>query len=52
MWIIVEDGEVFEGDELHWEDCFFTNATETEIRKFCRENGWKVVIQDQKLWLN
>lgn len=44
MWIIVDDGEVFEGDELHWADCFFSNASEDAVRRFCKEQGWKCVI--------
>lgn len=48
MWIVVEDGEVFEGDELHWADCFFTNVSEETVRDFCASNGWKVRFEDKK----
>lgn len=46
MWIIVEDGEVFEGNEKHWGDCFFSNVNEEAIRNFCESHGWKVTISD------
>jgi hypothetical protein len=32
IWIIVDDGDVFEGHQGHWADCFFSNATESAIR--------------------
>ena len=32
IWIIVDDGNVFEGHQGHWADCFFSNATEAAIR--------------------
>lgn len=32
IWIIVDDGNVFEGHQGHWADCFFSNATESAIR--------------------
>jgi hypothetical protein len=48
MWIVVEDGEVFEGDENHWADCFFTNVSEDTVRIFCEFHGWKVEIRDKK----
>lgn len=45
MWIIVDDGDTFEGDENHWKNCFFSNPTEENIRKFCEENNMKVEIR-------
>jgi hypothetical protein len=46
MWITVEDGELFEGDENHWADCFFSNVTEENIRDFCKQYGWSVKIEN------
>jgi hypothetical protein len=46
MWIVVEDGNVFEGDETHWADCFFSNVSEELVRDFCEREGWKVEISD------
>ena len=46
MWIVVEDGEVFEGNEYHWADCFFSNVSEDTIRDFCEKNGWKVDVSN------
>jgi hypothetical protein len=31
IWIIVDDGDVFEGHQGHWADCFFSNATKNQI---------------------
>lgn len=46
LWIIVDEGEVFEGNEDHWRDCFFTNVSEDAIKQFCKANGWNVEIKD------
>lgn len=48
MWIIVEGGDIFEGDENHWANCFFTNVSEETVRDFCESEGWKVEILDQR----
>lgn len=48
MWIIVEAGDVFEGNEKHWADCFFTNVSELTVRDFCKANGWKVEIRNNE----
>jgi hypothetical protein len=48
MWIVVEDGDIFEGDENHWADCFFTNVSADTVLGFCEANGWKVKISDAK----
>lgn len=34
-WIKVDGGEVFEGHQLHWANCFFSNAHIDTIREFC-----------------
>jgi hypothetical protein len=46
MWIIVEDGHIFEGDEKQWADCFFTNVTEQNVREFCDDEGFEVEIRE------
>jgi hypothetical protein len=48
MWIVVEDGNIFEGDESMWADCFFSNADAGVIIDFCDSQGWKVKITDVK----
>lgn len=32
FWIIVENGDLFEGHQGHWADCFFSNATIDTIK--------------------
>lgn len=42
LWIIVEDGEAFEGAITHWRDCFFDNASVSTILRYCQDNNLKV----------
>jgi hypothetical protein len=46
MWIkVFADGEaIFEGNESHWADCFFSNVSEDLIRDYCKQQGWEVEI--------
>lgn len=39
IWITVEDGDVFEGHQLHWANCFFSNATRPAIESFLNTPG-------------
>lgn len=39
LWIIVDDGHVFEGHQLHWANCFFSNAVRASIEAFLNEPG-------------
>lgn len=42
LWITVvdeEDGSVFEGHQLHWANCFFSNATKSQIEAFLLTPG-------------
>ena len=32
IWIVVDNGDTFEGHQAHWADCFFSNAIESTIR--------------------
>ena len=43
-WIVVEDGDIFEGTRSQFVDCFFSNADDVEIINWCAENGWKLKI--------
>lgn len=43
IWIVVDDGEFFEGHQGHWADCFFTNAHQSEIEAFCSVGQFKDV---------
>ncbi len=49
MWIVVEGGDVFEGDEEQFDDCFGMTASrpipEELIRDFCKSQGWSVTIR-------
>jgi len=46
MWIVIENGEVFEGTTEQFRDCFFSNADIDSIRKFCESHGWSVRINE------
>ena len=37
IWIIIDDGVIFEGHQGHWADCFFSNSYEKQIRS-CLEH--------------
>jgi len=45
--ITVRDGavDIFEGNQVHWADCFFANAHESEIRCFCSRENWSCIIR-------
>lgn len=52
MWIIVEGGDVFEGDEEQFDDCFGISAQRPLdpdlIRNFCAQMQWRVEILDKR----
>ena len=33
IWISVDNGDIFEGHQGHWADCFFSNSFERQIRQ-------------------
>lgn len=43
-YIIVEDGDVFQGTREQFMDCFFSNADDGEIKDWCFDNGWTLSI--------
>lgn len=45
LWIIVDDGDLFEGHQGHWADCFFSNAEQSVILQYCLENGYTVTFR-------
>ncbi len=45
-WVVVEGGDMFEGTREQFMDCFFTNATDEEIKDWCFDNGWSLKIGD------
>ena len=46
IWIVVDGGDFFEGNQLHWADCFFSNACQSVIEDFCESEGCTVEIRD------
>lgn len=46
IWIVVDQGAVFEGHQGHWADCFFSNATRSQIEDFCNSEGWGCEIRE------
>jgi len=46
--IKVNDGEVFEGTLAHWQDVFFSNPTEENIKEYCKHMGWEVKFIEVK----
>lgn len=49
-WIIVENGEMFEGTREQFMDCFFSNADDKNIKEWCFENDWKLKIGDEVIY--
>ena len=51
LWIIVDDGKMFEGDVNHWQDCFFTIQDQSDakncIQIYCDLYDMKVVFEDR-----
>lgn len=33
IWIVLDGGDLFEGHQLNWADCFFSNATRRIIKE-------------------
>lgn len=52
LWIIVDDGETFEGHIKHWEDTFFSFGDMClddiiwNIHDFCNKQKWKCIIRE------
>lgn len=46
MWIIIDDGETFEGHQGHFANTFFTNATRESIEEFCDGEGFKLQTRE------
>ena len=49
-WIVVENGDMFEGTREQFMDCFFSNANDEEIKSWCFDNGWKLKIGDETIY--
>lgn len=45
-WIVVDNGQTFEGHQLNWADCFFSNATLSAIKKYIEDQSWDFVIRE------
>jgi hypothetical protein len=45
MWITVDGGETFEGNQDDWADCFFSNPDLYNIIDFCRKHDMQVKIE-------
>lgn len=46
--ILVENGEMFDGDRGMFIDSFFSNADDANIIEWCRDNGWSLEIDGVK----
>ena len=46
-WIIVEDGDMFEGTREQFMDCFFSNAYNHQIKEWCESQGFKLKIGEK-----
>lgn len=40
LWIIVGDGDIFEGHQLHWANTFFSNATRDAIEAALQDENF------------
>lgn len=47
-WIIVENGDMFEGTREQFADCYFSNADNHNIIEWCEENEWSLTINGEK----
>jgi len=45
-YITVEGGELFQGHQGHWADCFFSNATRDEIENYLKSDNQDYEIRD------
>lgn len=45
MWIVMDDGRIFEGDERMFRDCFFDDVSVKKVLDFARHLDSKCVIQ-------
>lgn len=45
-WIKVENGDVFEGHQLHWVNCFLVDEELDNIKAWCFENDWKIEVSE------
>ena len=43
-WIIIENGDLFEGTREQFMGCFFSNASDEQIKDWCLFYGWKLKI--------
>jgi hypothetical protein len=46
-WIVIENGDIFEGTREQFMNCFFSNADDEEIKNWCFSNGWKLEIDGE-----
>ena len=44
LWLIIDDGETFEGTISMFRNCFFDNADINNIKNWCDSNNFKLVI--------
>lgn len=49
-WIVVENGDIFEGTREQFMNCFFSNANDEEIKDWCFDYGWKLKINDEVIF--
>ena len=47
--IIVENGDIFEGNRLQFADCFFSNSDNFNIIEWCKENKFSLKINNIKI---
>lgn len=48
IWIILDNGDLFEGHQGHWADCFFSNSFEREIRNALENDNFFQTGNDPK----
>lgn len=47
--IIVENGEMFDGTRAQFEDSFFSNGTNENIKDWCFDNDWSLKINGKEI---
>lgn len=49
-WIVVDNGDMFEGTREQFMDCFFSNADDEQIKNWCLKNGHSLKIGEEVIF--
>lgn len=49
-WILVDNGDMFEGTREQFMNCFFSNADDEQIKSWCLKNGYSLKIGEETIF--